>query len=170
MVPAAGNWDVAPWADWTSAVDGALEFLHARVGWDVWTLTHVDGERQIVLRDWPHGVVTPGTSFDWESSFCRRMVSGAGPRVATVAAAVPAYAALTAGERREVAAYLGVPIVTTDGDLFGTLCAVSFRARPLRAAADLPVVEMVARMLSTLMAAQQRDPTALAEDLLARPV
>jgi hypothetical protein len=43
--------------------------------------------------------------------------------------------------------------VTADGELFGTLCAVGFRARPRSATRDLPLVEMVARMLSTLMAA-----------------
>jgi GAF domain-containing protein len=57
------------------------------------------------------------------------------------------------GPVHRVASYLGVPLVTADGELFGTLCAIGFRARPRSASRDLPLVETVARMLSTLMAA-----------------
>ena len=75
------------------------------------------------------------------------------PRVATVTAAVPAYAKSSAGLSGQVAAYLGVPLVMRDGELFGTLCAIAYRAQPLSAARGLATVEFVARMLSTLLAA-----------------
>ena len=81
------------------------------------------------------------------------MASGEAPRAATVTAAVPEYAALQPGVVPRAAAYLGVPLVTADGQLFGTVCAIGFRARPRSATRDLPLAEMVARMLSTLIAA-----------------
>jgi hypothetical protein len=86
------------------------------------------------------------------------MTEGRAPRLATVTAAVPEYAVLTKGLGRDVAAYLGVPLVTADGQLFGTVCGVAFRAKPLSAARDLPLVEMVARMLSTLLGAGLAPP------------
>jgi GAF domain-containing protein len=150
--------DVAPWPTWAAAASGALAFLHEHVGWDVWMVTRVIGDRQVVLCVSPDTPVRPGAQLPWEESFCRAMTEGRAPRVATVTAAVPEYAALTKGLGRNVAAYLGVPLVTADGLLFGTVCGVAFRAKPLSATRDLPLVEMVARMLSTLLAAGLEPP------------
>ncbi|WP_243737572.1 histidine kinase [Blastococcus xanthinilyticus] len=158
MVP-AGIHDVAPFRDWTSAADGALRFLHEYVGWDVWVVTHVQDDRQVVLRAFPERAVAAGTELPWEQSFCRQMIEGNAPRVATVTAAVPAYASRTSGSIRHIAAYVGVPLVTPDLELFGTLCGIAFRARPRSAARELPLVEMTARMLNTLMAADLPGPS-----------
>ncbi|NEK59643.1 histidine kinase [Geodermatophilus sabuli] len=154
---------MAPWRDFTAATGGALEFLHGRLGWDVWSVTRVQDDRQIVLQAHPADLVRPGTWLPWADSFCRQMIAGEGPRAATVTAAVPAYAARATGPGAGVAAYIGVPLVTARGELFGTLCGVAYRARPRSAARDLPLVELVARMLSTLMAAglEPPDPPAL---------
>jgi GAF domain-containing protein len=72
-----------------------------------------------------------------------------------VTAAIPAYARCAAGLASGVAAYLGVPLVTRDGELFGTVCAIAYRAQPRSAARGLATVEFVARLLSTLLAAGQ---------------
>ena len=157
MVP-QGIADVAPWRDWPTAVDGALEFLAEHVGWDVWVVTRVENGRQIVLRAYPSAAAPPGTELPWEDSFCRQMLSGNAPRLATVTAAVPAYASRSTGPLEGVAAYVGVPLVTEDVEVFGTLCGIAFRAKPRSAARELPLVEMVARMLSTLLIALPERP------------
>jgi GAF domain-containing protein len=143
--------DLMPWRDWPTAARGVLEFLHEHVGWDVWMVTRVVDDCQIVLCAVPDGQVQPGARLLWEDSFCREMIEGRAPRVATVTAAVPAYAALTKGRAGEVAAYLGVPLVAPDGQLFGTLCGVAYRAKPRSATRELPLVETMARLLSTLL-------------------
>ncbi len=162
MVP-AGIMDVAPWRDWCSAAEGALRFLHRHVGWDLWMVTKVVDERQVVLLAEPPELVPPGTVLPWADSFCRQMVEGNAPRLATVTAAVPAYASRTAGPLRNIAAYVGIPLVTGDMTFFGTLCGVAYRAKPRSAARELEVVEAAARLLSTLMAAGM-DPPALPAD------
>lgn len=135
-----------------SAAEGALRFLHGYLGWDVWVVTRVEGDRQILLRAFPEGAVRPGTELPWAESFCRQMIHGNAPRVATVTAAVPEYASRASGSIRDIAAYVGVPLITADLELFGTLCGISFRAKPRSAARDLSVVETTARLLSTLLA------------------
>jgi GAF domain-containing protein len=157
VVP-AGIEDVAPWRDWPTAARGVLRFLHEHVGWDVWMVTRVEGEHQIVLISHPEGVVRPGAHLPWAESFCRAMVEGTAPRVATVTAVVPEYASRTTGLAKDVAAYIGVPLVHPDGGLFGTVCGMAFRAKPLSATRDLPLVEMAARLLSTLLAAGMDPP------------
>ena len=48
MVP-AGIVDVAPWRDWCSAAEGALRFLSEHIGWDLWMVTQVIDDQQVVL-------------------------------------------------------------------------------------------------------------------------
>ncbi len=153
--------DVVPWRDFQAAACDALAALHERLGWDVWVVTRVVDDRQIVLHAHPPDVIRPGTWLPWADTFCRSMITGEAPRAATVTAAVPAYAKRMSGPVSRIAAYLGVPLVTPEGEVFGTLCAWGFRARPRSAARDLPLVESVARLLSTLMAAGMAPPEPL---------
>ena len=148
--------DVVPFDDWSSAACASVAFLHRRVGLDVWMVTELQGSRQVVQHSYPCQVIPPGAWVPWDSSFCRSMVSGVGPRVATVAAATPAYRDRT-GPVEWIAAYIGVPLVTRSGEVFGPLCGISSRAQPRSLTRFLPLVEMTARMLSTLLAATQ-DP------------
>jgi GAF domain-containing protein len=150
MVPQVVD-DVAPFEDWQAAARGALAFLYSTVGLDVWMLTHVQGDQQVVLHAHPRELVDVGTSVAWDRTFCRMMVAGSGPRVATVTAATPAYARLVTGDAERVNAYVGVPLLTRSRTVFGTLCGVSSRAQPRSLARHLPTVEMVARLLSTLL-------------------
>ena len=143
--------DVAPFADWAAAARRTLAVLHSTLGLDVWMVTHIEDDRQVVLFAHPQDLVPVRTTVPWDRSFCRKMLSGAGPRVSTVTAATPAYAALLIDRPERVAAYLGVPLVTRTGTVFGTLCGVSARAQPRSFTRNLPLVELLARMLSTLL-------------------
>ncbi|WP_104525710.1 histidine kinase [Blastococcus atacamensis] len=157
MVPAHVA-DVAPWRDWTAAADDALRFLHAHVGWDLWMVTRLVGDQQVVLRVWPDHRVRPGTQVPWAGSLCRQMVEGNAPRMATVTAIVPAYASYARQPLGTVAAYVGVPLLNRDLELFGTLCGVSSRAKPRSATRELTVIEAAGRTLSTLLAAGMEPP------------
>src|SRR4051794_21370063 len=150
--------DVVPFEDWPAAARASLAFLHRTVGLDVWLVTRLEDPLQVVLHSHPEEVLPPGSSIFWNRSFCHSMVSGAGPRVATVAAATPAYRDLETGLPQRVAAYIGVPLVTRDAQLFGTLCGLSVRAQPRTLIKFLPMVEMTARMLSTLLTEDEAYP------------
>jgi GAF domain-containing protein len=163
--------DVVPFEDWSAAARASLAFLYRTVGLDVWMVTRVDEPQQVVLQSHPPEVVPAGSAISWDRSFCRSMVSGVGPRVATVAAATPAYRDLQAG-LPHVAAYIGVPLVTRSGQVYGTLCGVSARAQPRTLTRSLPLVEMTARLLSTLLPADdrtQRPATSSPVGILDRP-
>ena len=167
MVP-GGILDVAPWRDWCSAAEGALRFLHRHVGWDIWLVTTVVDGHQVVLLAEPGNVVPAGTRLPWAETFCRQMVEGNAPRLATVTAAVPAYASRSTGPLEGVSAYIGIPLVNGDMTLFGTICGLAYRAKPRSTAREVEVVEAAARLLSTLMAAGM-DPPPLPDVTVAPP-
>jgi diguanylate cyclase (GGDEF)-like protein len=143
---------VSPFTDFVSAAEGAVAFLHGRVGLDLWLVTQVVDDRQVAIAAYPSYLVSPGMGIPWAEGFCSRMVQGKGPRVASVTAAVPEYAGLTFGPAERVSAYLGVPLLRADGAVFGTLCGFGARAQPPSLGRHLPLVEHTARMLSTILA------------------
>jgi GAF domain-containing protein len=55
-----------------------------------------------------------------------------------------------AGISRQVpiGAYIGVPLTYQDGELFGTLCAFDPQPQPPDIENELPLVEMIGKMLS----------------------
>lgn len=138
------------WRDFTEAADTAVRVLHSVLGMDVWLVTSVLEDDQTVIAAHPAGLVPPGTRLSWADAYCRRMVSGEGPRVAPVVAAVPAYAELQPDRSPNVAAYVGVPLTRKDGSVFGTLCGFGFRAQSPRLRSHLPLVELVGGLLAAL--------------------
>jgi len=145
----------APWGGFAEAADAVLALLQDRLGMDLWAVTQVRGEHQEVLVARSAGFPVPaGAVLPWAESFCSRMVAGA-PRIAPRVRAVPAYASAAFGERYRIGAYVGVPLVDEDGELFGTLCAMSAQEQPARLADELSLVEVLARQLSTLLAKER---------------
>jgi diguanylate cyclase (GGDEF)-like protein len=82
------------------------------------------------------------------------MVAGLGPRIAPSSKDVPAYADAPIGQRFTIGAYIGVPLHYADGSLFGTLCAIHPSPRPEIIAEELPMIELLAGMLSALLNAE----------------
>lgn len=139
-------------ADFASAAEAVLQFLYQRLGFRLWMVTKTEGNDWIVLQVKDEGYgVTEGSVFRWTDSFCSRMVGGLGPRVAPSSQEVPAYAAAPIGELVPIGAYVGVPLLRSDGSLFGTLCAIDPVQQPKSIVADLALVELLAKLLSTLL-------------------
>lgn len=137
-----------------SASRMTLDYLHRHFGFDLWIVTRTEGDDWIVLQAEDHGYgVKEGDVYRWADSFCSRMVQDLGPRLATDSAAVPAYAEAPIGQRLKIGAYVGVPLEKADGSLFGTLCAIDPEIKPSMSGEDLELVELLAKMLSTILAA-----------------
>jgi diguanylate cyclase len=138
--------------DFDSASRAVISFLHRRLGFELWMVTRTQGDDWIVLQSEDHGYdVTPGTVFSWADSFCSEMVRGNGPRIAPDSDIVPAYAAAPIGRSIDIGAYIGVPLNSADGGLFGTLCAIDPNPQPERIAEEQELVELLAGLLSTVL-------------------
>jgi hypothetical protein len=78
------------------------------------------------------------------------MVSGAAPRIAPDVSAYPVYAAVAAASAFPVAAYVGTPIVSPNGELFGTVCGYDQEPQSLT---DLrPLLDLLSSLLSAVLA------------------
>ncbi len=132
-----------------------LSHLREAVGLRLWMVTRAVGDDQValVVDDALDGYdAAPGTVLPWRTSLCAQMVAGAGPRVAPVVDDVPAYADAPNRLLAPVAAYVGVPLLDGHGRLFGSLCAFDPEPQQPGLAAAQPLVELQARLLSTVLA------------------
>jgi hypothetical protein len=122
----------------------------------LWLVTRVTEDQQLVVAsagEWAERAAA-GTEYSWQASLCLRMVSGA-PPVAPDIASEPAYLPAAVGPLAHVRAYLGVPLLTGDGELFGTLCALAGAPQPDQWHDAMPLVSVMGRILSTVMAGEQ---------------
>ncbi|MFI5377740.1 MAG: sensor domain-containing diguanylate cyclase [Tepidisphaerales bacterium] len=153
---------LAAFADFQAAAAAVLQFLHARLGMNLWMVTRTEGEDWIVLGALDRGYgVKEGDVFQWSDSFCSRMVKGLGPRVVADSNTVAAYREAPIGKKVKIGAYVGIPLERPDGSLFGTLCAVSPDIQPVAIEKEQPLVELLARMLSTVLSHELRMTAAI---------
>lgn len=130
-----------------------LDFLHRRYGFGLWMVTRVQGEDWIILQAEDHHYgVGDGTVLKWADSFCSRMTRGEGPRIAPRCRDIAAYVEAPIGQQMPIGAYVGVPLQHPDGRLFGTMCAIDPAEQPHVSDEDLPLIELLARLLSTVLA------------------
>ena len=135
-----------------SASRSTLAFLHQRLGFSLWMVTRTEGDDWIVLHSEDHGYgVKPGAVFQWADSFCSEMVKGNGPRMAPDSGLFQSYRDAPIGRQVPIQAYVGVPLHNSDGSLFGTLCAIDPDRQPHALEQELPMVELLASLLSTLL-------------------
>jgi diguanylate cyclase (GGDEF)-like protein len=141
-----------------SAAREVMRFLRRRLGFNLWMVTRTDGVDWIVLQAEDNGYygVKDGASFRWADSFCSRMIAGEGPRIAPSSRVVAVYETAPIASKLAISAYVGVPLHNPDGSLFGTLCAIDPDPQPPEIANDLALIELLASMLSGLLACELR--------------
>lgn len=135
-------------AGFREAAQACLSMLRERTGVGAWYFTRKDGEDWLILAasDERYGLRS-GDALKWQDSICSRMVR-TGPCVVPDVSRSPEHAQARIVERG-VGAYLGVPVQLDHGAI-GTLCAIDPQPVPVDVGRWLPVVELVAQMLSTL--------------------
>ncbi len=134
------------------AVQSVLQFLHERIGFQLWMFTRLEGDDWIVLEACDHGYgVQTGDIFRWSDSFCSRMVRGLGPRIASQANLIPAYREAPIGQQVSIGAYIGIPLCHPDGSLFGTLCAIDPNPQSPTLKEEQALIELQTQLLTTIL-------------------
>ncbi len=143
---------ISPFTDFDSAARHVLSYLRQRLDFDLWMVTRTEGDDWILLQveDKSYGV-QEGAVFCWSDSFCSRMVKGEGPCIAPQVSSIPAYLEAPIGQQVPIGAYIGIPIVLSDGSLFGTLCAIDPYSKPDTIQQELPTIQLLAKLLSSIL-------------------
>lgn len=131
-----------------------LAYLRERIPFGLWMMTRTSGNDWIVLQAEDRGYgVDEGNVFKWTDSFCSRMVNGHGPRIAPRAQEIPAYREAPIGQKVPIGAYIGVPVASANGRLFGTLCGIDPMPHADTLQEHLPTIELLAKLLGSVLAA-----------------
>jgi GAF domain-containing protein len=88
-----------------------------------------------------------GESFPIDESYCKRVLDGRVPRVVPDAKREDATKDLRVTSEADIGSYATVPLVLSDGRLYGTLCCLSHEPDPWLRERDLGVMERTARWL-----------------------
>jgi EAL domain-containing protein (putative c-di-GMP-specific phosphodiesterase class I) len=123
-----------------------LQAARRHLGMDVAFVSELT-ERERVFR-WVDasdpGPVAVGDADPREESYCQRVVDGRLPELVPDAAAEPAVAGLPSTATLPVGAHVSVPLVLSDGRVYGTFCCFSHGADHSLTPRDLRVVRMFA--------------------------
>ena len=88
-----------------------------------------------------------GESFPIDESYCKRVLDGRIPNVVPDAKREDATRDLRVTTEADIGSYAAVPLVLSDGRVYGTLCCVSHTPDPWLRERDLGLMERVARQL-----------------------
>jgi GAF domain-containing protein len=88
-----------------------------------------------------------GDGFPIDESYCKRVLDGRIPQVVPDARGEDATKDLRVTSEADIGSYVAVPLVLSDGRLFGTLCCVGHAPDPWLRERDLGLMERVARQL-----------------------
>ena len=141
-----------------TSVDALLETARAQLDMDIAFVSEFVGDQRVMRHITARVpiVTVPGTSEPLDGTYCKQIVDGRLPSVIPDSAANPVAAAMPTTVSSRIAAYVGVPIVFRDGELYGTLCTVNRTAAPDLRERDASVLHVLAKAVSELIEDDRR--------------
>lgn len=137
------------YADFDSASAAVLLYLQGKLGFELWMTTRVSDPHWIVLNttaDNQYGI-NSGDVLRWSDSYCSRMIRGDGPNFAPKAGDIAAYSEAPINDAVFIQSYVGVPILMSNGKLFGTLCAIDTEEKSPGLESEMVLVKIFANLL-----------------------
>jgi HD domain-containing protein/GAF domain-containing protein len=132
-------------------VDRALAAVRDFLGMDMAFVGEFSDDRQVYRATSGDGAsfgVHEGAALPLEETYCRRIIAGRLPNVIGDVGADQRAASLSITAAADVGAFASVPIVFSDGRLYGTLCAASHRAVPSLGYRDVQFLHVFARLVA----------------------
>ncbi len=140
------------------AAERVVRFLSDAVPLCAWLVALVDsggGWTPVAAADRGYGFVL-GARLSWQDTLCSRMVQGLGPHVSARVETDTSYANAPIGQSYPIRAYVGTALLDPSGDVVGTLCGLDPGPQPPELEQHLPVVRVLAELLSSVHAAEHR--------------
>ncbi len=108
-----------------NALNSVIKILKHQVNFDLWMITRVVDDDWIMLAasENSYGVNADDVKI-WSDTVCCKMVDKKGPNIVPCLNKVDAYAKTPIAGQLDFNSYIGFPLVTEDGHLLGTMCAI----------------------------------------------
>jgi EAL domain-containing protein (putative c-di-GMP-specific phosphodiesterase class I) len=133
------------------SIERALELARLHLGLDVAFLAQFrDGEEvfRVVEGDAESFGLAEDTSVPVEETYCVRMVRGEIPNVVPEAHEARDVRDLPITDAACIGAYIGVPVRSGNGSIWGTLCCLSHDPQPLLDARDVSLLRLLADLVA----------------------
>jgi putative nucleotidyltransferase with HDIG domain len=133
------------------SVSGAVDAVRDVLGMAVAYVTrHTETEQvfETVSGDGSSFGFGAGTRVRHEYTYCRRVLAGELPNLMRDVRRYPAAREVPGAEAAGVGAYCAVPLVLSDGQLYGTLCCASHEVHDDLGERDLQFLKVIARLVS----------------------
>ena len=148
-----------------AAASAMVDIVRRELGLEVAFVSEIEGDRRS-FRALATEVELPievGFSEPYEGTYCQMITSGQLDEVVPDTAAEPLTQDAFHTSHLGIGAYLGVPMLRTTGELFGTLCAFSRTARPELSAAEAEVLRATGVLIMRLIEAEEQVDHRLAD-------
>lgn len=151
---------LAPFSDFLSAARAVVDYLHGSLDFGLVMVTRIEGDimRVIAVADSVYGLHEQD-ELSWTHSLCRAVAEGRGPPIASDIAGIQGFAEPARHEAevgRPVRSHMGLPLTHPDGSLYGTICAADPHSKGDDIVADLPLFELMAQLLATVLAVETK--------------
>lgn len=141
-------------------VDETLGSLRRHLGMDVAFIANFVGEERVlryVDAGSPAALLHLGDRLPLGEGYCRHIVDGRLPQLIPDTAEIPAARALPETQSLPIGSHLSVPLVLSDGSLYGTFCCFSHRADRSLTDRDLDTLRVVADLTIQRIEAEETE-------------
>ncbi|MEA2480554.1 MAG: hypothetical protein QOJ07_2476 [Thermoleophilaceae bacterium] len=132
-------------------VDGALAAVREFLDMEIAMATEFVGPQQMLRKvdgDADSFFVAEGLGLPVEQTICHRILAGRLPNLIPSVAAEPRAAELPVTQLANIGAYASVPLLFSDGRVYGTLCAAAHAAKPALGYRELQFLHVLARLVA----------------------
>lgn len=140
------------------SIGEVLKLLRERLAMDVVFVSEfVDGQRVFrrVAQAPGVNVIAEGDGAPLEQSWCKRVVDGRLPQFMADARQEPAAAPLLKALPFPIGTHISMPIVLSNGEVYGTLCCFSFEPNGQASEEDLSKLRLTARLAAQRLEARR---------------
>jgi diguanylate cyclase (GGDEF)-like protein len=140
-----------------TALRSAFVHLHRRLGLALWAAVRFEAHQPVSLLTRDHGYGVPDDVIArWAGTFANRWIIGHGPRIVTRLELLSDANELCVGSPLRLGACAGVPLLLDATTSFGAIFAFHPTPLPDAIVLELPALELVAQLLSTIWQSERR--------------
>ncbi len=127
----------------------AIQFLAKQFDFETWALTRINGSQLLTLYSEGNEVFTKeGSITKFEDSLCYQVANSNSPYFATQVSSICEFADCSAIKNRSVGAYIGLPLYSKGGVIFGTLCGYDSTPKSDFSDQEKAAIKLIAELLS----------------------